>query len=136
MYLVILAFDNLNFRQWAVRYKAIRHIFLSLREDPPKNEVTRIPQNFLLPSILMYIVCTKYYHNLHAVKICKNFVHFCFFLFRWPIPTFQPLFPKEWNRQKLQLVIFMFLVESIGINALHYLWSTMQIRVCHSFSFG
>ena len=35
MYLVILAFDNLNFRQWAVRYKAIRHIFLSLREDPP-----------------------------------------------------------------------------------------------------
>ena len=36
MYLVILAFDNLNFRQWAVRYKAIRHIFLSLREDPPK----------------------------------------------------------------------------------------------------
>ena len=35
MYLVILAFDNLNFRQWAVRYKAIRHIFLSLGEDPP-----------------------------------------------------------------------------------------------------
>ena len=35
MYLVSLAFDNLNFRQWTVRYKAIRHIFLSLREDPP-----------------------------------------------------------------------------------------------------
>ena len=36
MYLVNLAFDNPNFRQWTVRYKAIRHIFLSLREDPPK----------------------------------------------------------------------------------------------------
>ena len=35
MYLVNLAFDNQNFRQWTVRYKAIRHIFLSLREDPP-----------------------------------------------------------------------------------------------------
>ena len=50
MYLVILAFDNLNFRQWAVRYKAIRHIFLSLREDPPffqGDDVVKIGNNFV-----------------------------------------------------------------------------------------
>ena len=41
MYLVNLAFDNQNFRQWTVRYKAIRHIFLSLREDPPTLQVNR-----------------------------------------------------------------------------------------------
>ena len=46
MYLVILAFDNLNFRQWAVRYKAIRHIFLSLREDPPI--FCRVCQNLII----------------------------------------------------------------------------------------
>ena len=46
MYLVILAFDNLNFRQWAVRYKAIRHIFLSLREDPPQNAVFKFNKFF------------------------------------------------------------------------------------------
>ena len=52
MYLVILALDNLNFRQWAVRYKAIRHIFLSLREDPPKNYIFKIFYN------MGYSLCT------------------------------------------------------------------------------
>ena len=67
MYLVILAFDNLNFRQWAVRYKAIRHIFLSLREDPPMdppNKDTSInftPSQILEGQYVLVSFSTLYY---------------------------------------------------------------------------
>ena len=60
MYLVILAFDNLNFRQWAVRYKAIRHIFLSLREDPP--------------TIILFFYCTIIYLGIYTTVVPSSIV--------------------------------------------------------------
>ena len=88
LYLVILAFDNLNLRQWAVRYKAIRHIFLSLREDPPKILHLIFLQMyvlFLFLCLLLNVVLqhtSLYYYVLCTIQVQRHVCgHALFVLF-------------------------------------------------------